>query len=319
MSIDEFIISDWNDLKLFLNIVLVEINKLLNPSNQYGPSVIEDICEWIDSKNLIEEFYRQNDKWPLWFQCKNEQLFTELIKYHKIYKISLIECNEFDIVECIEKHPDFESFYKYVETYSKQENDNQIIGTTILTDENVRKSIYKLAHSVYIKSKNSNKGLLGKFPILGELSSESSTKVELLNALAGVSLGAGGAVLGTCLLGFFSPVMSTASLVGSVVVSSIALRPYLKEFFAKKDFKDLVIELNSFENIEPDEILYEQSLDKLNLAKDSSNELVKRVRRTYLATFDLEKCNQERIRKLVELEKAFKIIRNYRKKQNLWN
>lgn len=317
-KIDEFILSDSTDLRNYLEIVLGEINKSNYLNRQLEDDVINKICDSIISKNVIEEFHRQNENWPNWFEVINERLFIDLIKFHKSFKNALIDCNEFDLLECIEEHANFESFYKFVEKSSRLDKEYEIVDMGFM-EENIKKSIYILAHKVYLKSKRCNRDQLGKFPIFAELSEESNKQVQIYNGLAAIVLGSIGTVGIGISAGACSPLIIGSGLVGGYVLSTLFVRPYLEDYFATKEYRQLIEELNSFEYVEPDEVLYEKSLYRLNLARDSNNEQVKTARRNYLAAFNMEKCNQTELKRFLDLEKAFKIIKNYRKKNNIWD
>lgn len=317
-KIDEFILSDSTDLRNYLEIVLGEINKSNYLNRQLGVDVIEKICDSIISKNAIEEFHRQNENWPNWFEVINERLFIDLIKFHKSFKNALIDCNEFDLLECIEEHSDFESFYKFVEKSNRLDKEYEIVDMGFM-EENIKRAIYILAHRIYLNSKKFNRDQLGKFPIFAELSEESNKQIQIYNGLAAIVLGSIGTVGIGISAGACSPLIIGSGLVGGYVLSTLFVRPYLEDYFATKEYRQLIEELNSFEYVEPDEVLYEKSLYRLNLARDSNNEQVKTARRNYLAAFNMEKCNQTELKRFLDLEKAFKIIKNYRKKNNIWN
>jgi hypothetical protein len=320
---DDMMLSDKADLRAYLRVVLSEIKRLGEPLAEDDNALIEGICNELDNcdtttaKNLISEFHKQNLRWPSWFATKNEKLFMIIIDCHKLFRRAFVQCNEFDILESIEEQPEFEHFYSHVKKRNDANERDRLITQSLestVTNESVLLAIYRLAHAIYKKSRIGNKSLTS-FPVLSEISSDCKLKLDALNLMTGVGLGGIG-IFFTSLGISLSGLLVLLNLVGGFVLSSLIIKPYLRDSFKSDDFKKLLNELILLESIEPDEDMYERSLFKLNANAETSNEILEMMRSTYLASFNFNNLNEKEFKRYIELEKAFKAIKKYRKKMN---
>jgi hypothetical protein len=207
----------------------------------------------------------------------------------------------------------------FVQKYSQLDQDFVLLNNEQIRDT-TRKELYKLAHCVYTKSRFRNKNR--KFPVLSECIgefSENKSKTEALTILSGLALGSIGAVGLTA--GLMSPVVIVSSLIGGVVVTSYWVKPYLKEYFTAQSLMRCIEELNAVDTMCPDERMYEEALNRLNLFADSDNETVKDARQYYLRSFNLRNINgdETKLKRYFELEKNYKIIKKYRMDRNAWD
>ena len=135
-------------------------------------------------------------------------------------------------------------------------------------------------------------------------------KTEATNIASGFAL----CGLASTLIGF-----SSVTILGGLAVSSVFIRPHIKDFFYSPDINKLYPDLNSSKNFNPTKDEFESACNFLNMQPSTSNELVKRAMTIFRDGHNLENCNEKEVNHFFELEKAYRVIRNYRKNNNQWN
>lgn len=226
---DDFIISDQNDLRTFLKIVLNEINRQKLSQVYYENELIDRICKSLmDTKDWISLFGRETEKWKQWFEPASSSLFDKIIECHKIYQKALVDCNDFDVMECLDENPDFESFFRYVLWIEKPRNQprkqfenhiNEAVG------RHVKMDLTRLAHAVYRKSKQFNDNKVNvKFLKFNWFDVDKGSKVS--NVLSGAVL----ASVGVGLTG--NPIMLVPGFFGGYLFSSKIVKPYWTDYMA---------------------------------------------------------------------------------------
>jgi len=274
---------------------LTKFLKICNLQNENLSIQITKNC------SSIEQFYEMRDNWLYSFSM-NEQEFRKCIKLISFYKQALIDCEEFDMQDIVNTE-NYASFFDYVEKYSTFLQENSLDSDI----NQVKNDMYKLTYNVFLKrGKNKPDSELLIPPDVTYLTTTMTT------LFCGVSCAALGSLMfpaGTVLVG-------TAGAALGLYLSICYVLPYLTDQTIKNLYDYLKVE----ENFTEDE-LYEKALDKLNLNKNSSNKLVKNARRNYLLAFHPDKINDDLNlqKELFKLERAYRIIQNYRKNKNSWD
>jgi hypothetical protein len=285
------------DLRNFLDLCDFDTNLRIH---------IEQSCSCLDG------FFDKKNNWVTEYQMSRDQ-FKKCLNMADVYQHALIDWEEYDIIECVEPAEHnvdafmtfvaiYSDFYKKSKIYNLQHNNNNNGGLNL---------VYRLAFDIY-KRDRKTRPTFTKFTSFYADQIESKNKVNV--ALATTLGCAAGSLL-------MLPVGSTiiGGMMGALVdlVASIKLiNPYLNEQTARRL---LLEEVESLENMN-DEQMYEESLGKLNLHKSSSNEAINNVRREYLLAFDPDKTkgNVEVARKLIQLERSYRIVRAYRINMGTW-
>ena len=282
-----------DDLRKFLDLCDLDSNLRTH---------IEQSC------SCLEEFINKKNNWVITYQMSPDQ-FEKCLNMTDFYQHALIDCEEYDIVECVDPiEHNVDAFMTYVALYSDFYKKNK---TAKQIDNNGLNLIYRLAFAIYKRDRKTR-------PTFSKFTSFYADQIETNNKRNVALATTIGCAAGSLIM---LPVGSTlvGGMMGAFVglIASINLiNPYLNEKTARRFLLD---DLESLENMN-DEQMYEESLGKLNLHKSSSNAAVNNVRREYLLAFDPEKTKDdiEVARKLVQLERSYRIVRAYRINMGTW-
>jgi hypothetical protein len=96
-----------------------------------------------------------------------------------------------------------------------------------------------------------------------------------------------------------------------------AQRNLIKQLEESNYFNEIHFKGLTTEQIEQE---YNNSLNLLNIARETRNDLVKRVRNNYRRAYQFEniKGKRDQIKKLLDLERAYKTIKAYRILHSTW-
>jgi len=274
---------------------LIKFLKICNLQNENLSIQIRKKCESVD------QFYDMRDNWLYSFSM-NEQEFIKCIKLISFYKQALIDCEEFGMQDIVNTE-NYPSFLEYVEKYSTFLQDNSLDSDI----NQVKYDMFKFTYNVYLKSDKNKPNV--ELLIPPNITNLTTTTTTLL-------CGASGAALGSLMFPVGTVLGGTAGAALGLYLSLFYVLPFLND----QKIKNFYDYLKEEENFTEDE-LYEKALDKLNLNKNSSNKLVKNARRNHLSAFHPDKINGDLNlqKELFKLERAYRIIQNYRKNKNVWD